>query len=404
MEKQIASLHLVSAFLAMEPTDCVMSHARSLGGGSVTVDVQRFIWDHCISKAIGKCHAPYLKIFLKKLILEIESNRDDVLDELYELYSEFMISLKDENAVKGNVRALKYISFLFPDDASCEDAMVKKLVVPLHCSLNMLEGDTGCSIWPSSLFLSEFILSFPDMFASKTCFEVGSGVGLVGICLSHVKASKVILSDGGLSTLSNMKLNLKMNQISTEDDEPVTSECLDSFDHAQIGGMRTEIDIISLPHVKCLHLPWECASESVLQKLKPDIILGADVIYDPLCLPHLVRVLSILLDKTKSSSQLPRVGFDGAIGCSHDCSNGCGARDVAAACDSAGSASPAEHPTAYISSVIRNANTFDRFLALVDEANLAITDLTGTLPPASLLPYMQSYDRSSIRLFKLSSK
>ncbi|KAF8018139.1 hypothetical protein BT93_H3129 [Corymbia citriodora subsp. variegata] len=327
MEKQIASLHLVSAFLAMEPTDCVMSHARSLGGGSVTVDVQRFIWDHCISKAIGKCHAPYLKIFLKKLILEIESNRDDVLDELYELYSEFMISLK-----------------------------------------------------------------------------VGSGVGLVGICLSHVKASKVILSDGGLSTLSNMKLNLKMNQISTEDDEPVTSECLDSFDHAQIGGMRTEIDIISLPHVKCLHLPWECASESVLQKLKPDIILGADVIYDPLCLPHLVRVLSILLDKTKSSSQLPRVGFDGAIGCSHDCSNGCGARDVAAACDSAGSASPAEHPTAYISSVIRNANTFDRFLALVDEANLAITDLTGTLPPASLLPYMQSYDRSSIRLFKLSSK
>ncbi|KAF8018138.1 hypothetical protein BT93_H3129 [Corymbia citriodora subsp. variegata] len=366
MEKQIASLHLVSAFLAMEPTDCVMSHARSLGGGSVTVDVQRFIWDHCISKAIGKCHAPYLKIFLKKLILEIESNRDDVLDELYELYSEFMISLKDENAVKGNVRALKYISFLFPDDASCEDAMVKKLVVPLHCSLNMLEGDTGCSIWPSSLFLSEFILSFPDMFASKTCFEVGSGVGLVGICLSHVKASK--------------------------------------FDHAQIGGMRTEIDIISLPHVKCLHLPWECASESVLQKLKPDIILGADVIYDPLCLPHLVRVLSILLDKTKSSSQLPRVGFDGAIGCSHDCSNGCGARDVAAACDSAGSASPAEHPTAYISSVIRNANTFDRFLALVDEANLAITDLTGTLPPASLLPYMQSYDRSSIRLFKLSSK
>jgi len=38
---------------------------------------------------------------------------------------------------------------------------------------------------------------------------------------------QVILSDGDLSTLSNMKLNLKMNQMSTEDDEPVTSECLD---------------------------------------------------------------------------------------------------------------------------------------------------------------------------------
>ncbi|KAL3728248.1 hypothetical protein ACJRO7_032921, partial [Eucalyptus globulus] len=84
MEKQSASLHLASAFLAMEPTNCVMSHARSLGGGSVTVDVQRFIWDHCISRA--------------RLVLEIESNCDD-----------------DENAVKENVRALKYISFLFPD-------------------------------------------------------------------------------------------------------------------------------------------------------------------------------------------------------------------------------------------------------------------------------------------------
>ncbi|XP_039154760.1 putative uncharacterized protein DDB_G0277003 isoform X4 [Eucalyptus grandis] len=282
--------------------------------------------------------------------------------------------------------------------------MVRKMVVPLHCSLNMLEGDTGCSIWPASLFLSEFILSFPDMFSSKTCFEVGSGVGLVGICLSHVKASKVILSDGDLSTLSNMKLNLKMNQMSTEDDEPVTSECLDSFDHAQIGGIRTEIDIISSPQVKCLHLPWECASESILQGLKPDIILGADVIYDPLCLPHLVRVLSILLDKTKSSSRLPGVGCGGAIGSSHDYSDGCGSHDVVAACNSAGYAGPTEHPMAYFSSVIRNANTFDHFLALVDKENLAITDLTGTLQPASLLPYMQSYDRLSMRLLKLSSK
>ncbi|XP_048138755.1 putative uncharacterized protein DDB_G0277003 isoform X3 [Rhodamnia argentea] len=383
MEKQIASLHLVSAFLAMEPTDCVLSHARSLGGGSVTVDVQRFVWDHCISKAIGKCHAPYLKNFLKKLILEIESNHDDVLDELYELYTEFMISLKDENAVKGNVRALKYISFLFPDDASCKDAMVRKLVVPLHCSLNMLEGDTGCSIWPASLFLSEFILSIPDMFSSKTCFEVGSGVGLVGICLSHVKASKAILSDGDLSTLSNMKLNLKMNQLSTGDDEPEFSECSDS--------------------VKCLHLPWECASESELQGLEPDIILGADVIYDPLCLPHLVHLLSILVDKSKSS-QFPRAGCDSAIGNSHDYSNRCNSQDVEAARDRAGNASPTKHPIAYISSVIRNANTFDRFLALVDKANLTVADLTGTFQPASLLPYMQSYDRSSIRLFRLSSK
>ncbi|KAL3639624.1 hypothetical protein CASFOL_017531 [Castilleja foliolosa] len=90
-----------------------------------------------------------------------------------------------------------------------------ELEVKHRYSVNMLEGDTGCSIWPSSLYLSELILSFPELFSDKCCFEIGSGVGLVGICLSYVKASKVVLSDGDLSTLANMKANLELNHLST---------------------------------------------------------------------------------------------------------------------------------------------------------------------------------------------
>ena len=37
---------------------------------------------------------PYSKNFLKKLINEIESAHGDVLDELYEQYASYMISLK----------------------------------------------------------------------------------------------------------------------------------------------------------------------------------------------------------------------------------------------------------------------------------------------------------------------
>ncbi|XP_020961092.1 putative uncharacterized protein DDB_G0277003 [Arachis ipaensis] len=88
----------------------------------------------------------------------------------------------------------------------------------------MLKGDTGCSIWPSSLFLSELILSHPKLFSNKSCFEIGSGVGLVGLCLAHVEASKVILSDGDLSTLANMKFNLELNHLNIESDMPQGSE------------------------------------------------------------------------------------------------------------------------------------------------------------------------------------
>ncbi|XVF57388.1 hypothetical protein PTKIN_Ptkin06aG0201200 [Pterospermum kingtungense] len=404
-------LHLVSAVLAVETTDTLLCLARECGGGEVTEKVQRFIWDHCLNKALGKGYESYLKKFAKKLITEVESNHCNVLDELYEQYASYMTSSKDDNLVKENERVCKCISFLLPDDcfelSSCPRS--RKLVVPLQCSLNMLEGDTGCSIWPSSLFLSEFILSFPHIFSGKSCFEVGSGVGLVGICLAHVKASEVILSDGDLSTLANIKLNLEMNNLNVGTDLPETS-------------------IENRNVVKCIHLPWESASEKELRDFMPEIILGADVIYDPSCLPHLVQVLLILLNKKKSCNQdqeerarkslTELTCADGKVnGASqeqvlnyHDLhSSSSYAHDIKTSGiqrsinDGTGLGSRAD-PVAYIASVIRNIDTFNHFLALADQANLKITDLTSTLRPLDLLPYMKSYDRSSIRLFTVSPK
>lgn len=39
-------------------------------------------------------YAPYLKSFLKKLITEVELDYGYVLDQLYELYAQFMTSFK----------------------------------------------------------------------------------------------------------------------------------------------------------------------------------------------------------------------------------------------------------------------------------------------------------------------
>lgn len=140
-------VRLLSAFHAMEPPDVLISFAREVGGGSIKEEVQRFIWEHCISpsEGNGEYHRTYLKRFLKKLIAEIESNGYDVLDELYEQYAFYMTSLKDEEFYKGNSRVVKRISFLFSDEcsqlSSCPNS--KKLEISLQCSLNMLEGDTG---------------------------------------------------------------------------------------------------------------------------------------------------------------------------------------------------------------------------------------------------------------------
>ncbi|KAK6233172.1 hypothetical protein SCA6_003245 [Theobroma cacao] len=400
-------LHLFSAFLAMETTDTLLSLAslalfgRECGGGKITDEVQTFICNECLDFSIGKGNE-YMKKFLKKIITEVESRNGYVSDDLYEEYVPYMTSSKDFNLFKETGRILKCISFLFHADcvelSSCPSS--RNLVVELQCSLNMLEGDTGCSIWPSCLFLSELILSFPHIFLGKSCFEVGSGVGLVGICLAYVKASKVILSDGDLSTLANMKFNLEMNHINTETDLPETS---------------TENPKL----VKCIHLPWESASEKELQEFMPEIILGADVIYDPSCLPHLIRVLAILLSKKKSCDKNQKGSFRNSsteVTCADGKANSSSQGQVLNAHGSDSSSSHAydisitgvnnaaslgsrADPVAYIASVIRNIDTFNHFLALADQANLTISDLTSTLRPLDLLPYMRSYDRSSIRLF-----
>ncbi|KAK4273499.1 hypothetical protein QN277_021883 [Acacia crassicarpa] len=393
-----SSVRLVSAFMAMEPSDSLISHARVCGGGLITEQVQEFIWDHCLSKAAG-LYAPYLKNFLKKLIIEVELEHGCVLDNLYELYAHYMTSIKDNSLVQRDAKIRKRISFLFPDGysqlQSCLHSRV--LVFPLQCSLNMLEGDTGCSIWPSSLFLSELILSYPELFSNKSCFEIGSGVGLVGLCLAHVKASKVILSDGDLSTLANMKTNLELNHLNVELEKPERNK--------------------NLNMVKCMHLPWESASESQLQDVMPDIVLGADVIYDPVCLPHLVRVIGILLSHKKSYSCRQVASCEGA-GSSNKYENGElhytnqpnfeDLVDVSAVAGTvinnhgSGGDGPKEAPLAYIAGVVRNVETFNHFLSLAYQAKLDIVDLTDSLKPVNLLPYMHSYNQASIRLLRIT--
>lgn len=73
-------------------------------------------------------------------------------------------------------------------------------------------------------------------------------------------------------------------------------------------------------------------------------------------------------------------------------------------CDGTSNSGSREGPMAYIAFVIRNINTFNQFLSLIGEANITITDLTETHKPINLLPYMQSYDRSEVRLLVLSCK
>lgn len=115
VELDLPRQHLIAAFLAMEPAHHLVSLARKCGGGLITEDVQGFIWARCINRGDERCHAPFLKNFLKNLIKEVESTAGNVLDEFYERYAYYMTSLKEDASGKGNSWIVKCISFLFHD-------------------------------------------------------------------------------------------------------------------------------------------------------------------------------------------------------------------------------------------------------------------------------------------------
>ncbi|KAJ0975687.1 hypothetical protein J5N97_017652 [Dioscorea zingiberensis] len=356
-------LCLESALLAMEPVNAVLSLARQSGRGSITTEVQTFILDHCTKNVVGKDntrHDIYMKNILKRIISAAESSNTDVVEGLYEQFACYMMLNMEDGSLNENNKIYKHISFYLSNGHN--DMTLTNFVVKLQCSLNMLQGDTGCALWPSSLFLSEFILSHPWILSNKCCLEVGSGVGLVGVCLAYVGACKVVLTDGDASTLANMEHNIELNQHITKN------------------------------RVECKYLLWETISESELQSFQADIILGADIIYDPRCVPHLLHVLSILLNCGKSRLYEEKVSMQ----CKKELNYYNKQKDIS---DNLSK----KAPVAYIATVIRNQNTWSYFLRLAGEARISVQDITRMNKSFNLLPYMLSYDRESVYLFKLSS-
>ena len=88
--------------------------------------------------------------------------------------------------------------------------------------------------------------------------------------------------------------------------------------------------------------------------------LGADIIYNPSCVPHLVRVLCMLLR-----------GDDGRRGSVNAAANG----EIG---DQVSGTSATGGPVAYIATVIRNADTFNCFAKAAADAKLSVDDITSS--------------------------
>lgn len=142
--------------------------------------------------------------------------------------------------------------------------------------------------------------------------------------------------------------------------------------------------------VECQELLWESATEDQVVNFGADVIIGADLIYDPSCIPHLVQLLTWFLSRHKHEKCQP--GRKATIG--QEGMHSGHLNEMESSTDVL--------PIAFLATVIRNIDTLNMFISSARLAGLFVEDVTQSMRPSIFLPQITGIDRSAICLHKLS--
>ncbi|XP_073143591.1 uncharacterized protein [Henckelia pumila] len=131
---------------------------------------------------------------------------------------------------------------------------------------NMKE-DYGLYVWPCSIILAEYIWQQKSRFSGANVVELGAGTSLPGLVAVKVGADVTLTDDSNRSeVLDNMRRVCELNDV----------KC------------------------KVMGLTWGVWDAPVFT-LQPNIILGADVLYDSTSFDDLFATVSFLLHKHSDS-------------------------------------------------------------------------------------------------------
>ena len=126
-------------------------------------------------------------------------------------------------------------------------------------------AETGCVLWPAALLLAGWLDHRADALAGLRVLELGAGAGLPGLIAARCAAvGSVTLTDVVPATLENLRHNYR-------------------------GAAGVEVRA----------LDWHaCAASEAAGEPPVDLILCADVVYEPTLLPALAATLKAILRRS----------------------------------------------------------------------------------------------------------
>ncbi|KAM6319967.1 protein-lysine N-methyltransferase EEF2KMT [Podargus strigoides] len=212
----------------------------------------------------------YRRCFLTELIKKHESTAAEPLDELYDTLAGV---LNEEESTHC------YKNYLLPT-GEC---------VTLSESVAIVSGGTtGLVTWDAALHLAEWAIENSVVFRNRTVLELGSGIGFTGIAICKTCSPKTyIFSDHHHCVLKQLTENIRLNGFVLE---PETSPCI------QAESPGPEAEAVNDPNPKLIvaELDWGSVTDKQLLDLQPDVIVAADVVYDPEITSALIGMLQKL--------------------------------------------------------------------------------------------------------------
>ncbi|KAF9011079.1 putative methyltransferase-domain-containing protein [Cyathus striatus] len=217
-------------------------------------------------------------------------------------------------------------------------------VTLLESCATVESGTTGLRTWMASFVLAQYLILHPDLVSSKRILELGSGIGFLGIIIASLQR----LSGG---ELPENPLWL------TDVNEEVLARCKKN---------------LSLPcsHPNYRNLDWLSALDenqisrvtSLLNEdIDADLVVGADIVFDPSLIPALVAIIKIALQSTRKSK------------------------------------------TALIALTVRNENTFSNFLQQLSSASLNIVDIPLGFDQTQFTERVEgSASHKNVKLFQIT--
>ncbi|KAM6351686.1 protein-lysine N-methyltransferase EEF2KMT isoform 5-T5 [Alca torda] len=182
-----------------------------------------------------------------------------------------------------------------PDSSLLLDILHKPSGEPVTLSESVAivsGGTTGLVTWDAALQLAQWAIENNSAFRDRTVLELGSGIGFTGIAICktcHPKA--YVFSDCHPAVLQQLAENIRLNGFVLE---PGTTHHIETETQGQEEAATNYQKTKLSPKLIVAELDWGSVTEKQLLDLQPDVVIAADVVYDPEIILALIGMLQKL--------------------------------------------------------------------------------------------------------------